>query len=135
MYTTVAAAPKPTPLGSPTLTASIAVETIRVDMSTDMETDIKTTIELSDALLAKVRKVALREGVTVHALIALGLRRALSQRAQSEPFCLRKATFKGRGLGVFDTLGAGGIARRIGGALGAATQPAAGRKNPRAESA
>ena len=63
-----------------------------------MGSHMKTTVELADALLAEAREIAEREGVTVRALIEQGLRHALSQRRQHQPFRLRKATFKGRGL-------------------------------------
>lgn len=59
---------------------------------------MKTTVELSDALLAEARKVAVRDGITVRTLIEQGLRQALAERRQQGAFRLRKATFKGRGL-------------------------------------
>jgi hypothetical protein len=59
---------------------------------------MKTTVEISDALLEQVRKVAAEEETTVRALIEAGLRRLISERARDKAFKLRKASFKGRGL-------------------------------------
>ncbi len=59
---------------------------------------MKTTVDIPDMLLKEARKVALREGTTVRALIQQGLRRVLAERKQSKAFRLRKATFKGKGL-------------------------------------
>lgn len=51
---------------------------------------MKTTIEISDELLARSRKVADRHGLTLRALVEEGLRLALKARAASEsrPFLL-----------------------------------------------
>jgi len=59
---------------------------------------MKTTIEIADALLRDARKLAAREGVTLRALVERGLHRVLTEDKRSEPFKLRKASFKGRGL-------------------------------------
>lgn len=59
---------------------------------------MKTTIELSDALLERARKLAAREGVTLRSLVERGLQRVLSETRQAERFRLRKASFRGRGL-------------------------------------
>jgi Arc/MetJ family transcription regulator len=59
---------------------------------------MKTTVEISDALLAEARRAAEREQTTVRALIEAGLRRVLAERARKQPFRLRPASFKGRGL-------------------------------------
>jgi hypothetical protein len=59
---------------------------------------MKTTVEIPDALLEESRKLAVREGTTVKALIEEGLRRLLAERKKRASFRLRKATFKGNGL-------------------------------------
>ena len=61
---------------------------------------MKTTVEISDALLDEAKKVASREGTTVRTLVEQGLRHVISQRRQRRAFRLRKASFKGRGLGA-----------------------------------
>jgi hypothetical protein len=63
-----------------------------------MGSHMKTTVEISDALLAEARKVAVRERITVRTLIEQGLRHAIAQRKKRGRFHLRKATFKGNGL-------------------------------------
>lgn len=62
---------------------------------------MKTTIEISDELLARSRKVADRHGLTLRALVEEGLRLALKARAAPEgrPFSL-------------PTFGAGGLTER-----------------------
>ncbi|MGQ0651982.1 MAG: type II toxin-antitoxin system VapB family antitoxin [Betaproteobacteria bacterium] len=59
---------------------------------------MKTTIDISDAILKEARKLAAREGLTVKALVELGLRRVIAERKAAAPFRLRKASFKGGGL-------------------------------------
>lgn len=60
---------------------------------------MKTTVEISDALLHEARKVAARKGVTLRALIEQGLRGVVvSDKKHEEPFKLRRASFKGKGL-------------------------------------
>ena len=63
-----------------------------------MATHMKTTIDISDAILEQARKLAAREGVTVKALVELGLRRIIAERKAGGAFRLRKASFKGAGL-------------------------------------
>ena len=58
----------------------------------------KTTVELPDVLLRDVKKVALREGTTVKALIEHGLRLVVRERLRKGGFSLRKASFAGDGL-------------------------------------
>jgi hypothetical protein len=59
---------------------------------------MKTTVEISEALLEDVRRLATRERTTVRALIEEGLRRVLAERSQEGAFRLRRATFRGAGL-------------------------------------
>jgi hypothetical protein len=59
---------------------------------------MKTTIEISDALLREVRKLAAREGVTLRTLTERGLRRVLDESKSGTLFKLRRASFKGKGL-------------------------------------
>ena len=64
-----------------------------------MGAHMKTTVEISDALLAEARKLAARERTTVRTLIEQGLRRVIEERrGAKQPFRLRKASFRGRGL-------------------------------------
>jgi len=59
---------------------------------------MKTTVELPDALLREAKRMALREGTTVRALIERGLRSVIGGRRPAAPFVLRKAGFRGDGL-------------------------------------
>ena len=59
---------------------------------------MKTTVEISDTLLREVRKLATREGVTLRTLIERGLHRVVVETKHNEPFVLRRASFKGKGL-------------------------------------
>lgn len=63
-----------------------------------MGTHMKTTIDISDPVLKEARKLAAREGITVRALVELGLRRLIAEKKSAGPFRLRKASFKGKGL-------------------------------------
>jgi hypothetical protein len=69
-----------------------------VAVVTNMGTHMKTTVEISDALLDEVKKLASREGTTVRTLVEQGLRQVISQRKQRRAFRLRNASFKGHGL-------------------------------------
>lgn len=59
---------------------------------------MKTTVEISDSLLADARKVAIREGVTLRALIERGLHRVIQEQKSGAVFKLRRASFAGEGL-------------------------------------
>jgi len=59
---------------------------------------MKTTVNISDSLLDKARKVASQERTTVTSLIEEGLRKTLNDRNRKGRFRLRKASFKGKGL-------------------------------------
>jgi putative antitoxin of VapBC-like toxin-antitoxin system len=58
---------------------------------------MKTTIEISDALLREVRKLAAREGVTLRALVERGLHRVVAE-AKRPPFHMRDGRFGGNWL-------------------------------------
>jgi len=58
---------------------------------------MKTTVEISDALLRNVRKLAAREGVTLRTLVERGLHRVLAETSSGAPFKLRRASFRGQG--------------------------------------
>jgi endonuclease YncB( thermonuclease family) len=59
---------------------------------------MKTTVDVSDPLLRKARKVAARNGTTLRALVEQGLRQVVAERFGEGQFRLRKASFKGRGI-------------------------------------
>jgi hypothetical protein len=59
---------------------------------------MKTTVEISDALLAEVRRLAVEEGTTLRALIEAGLRQVLEGRQQAGTFHLVDASYGGNGL-------------------------------------
>jgi hypothetical protein len=59
---------------------------------------MKTTVELPDSLVREAKRVALREGTTVRALIERGLRSVISGRGAAPAFTLRRAAFRGDGL-------------------------------------
>jgi len=59
---------------------------------------MKITLDIPAKLLREARKIAAREGTTLHALIEQGLRQVIVERRRTTGFRLRKAGFKGRGL-------------------------------------
>lgn len=59
---------------------------------------MKTTVEISDALLAKARRYASRRGLTMKAVIELGLRQVVDDKGQGRSFRLRAASFSGHGV-------------------------------------
>ena len=59
---------------------------------------MKTTVEISDSLLRDVRKLAVREGVTLRTLVERGLHRVLADTKTGAAFKLRRASFKGKGM-------------------------------------
>jgi hypothetical protein len=58
---------------------------------------MKTTIGVPDRLAREVRRIAVREGVTLRALVERGLRHVVAEAGRCRPFTLRRASFKGRG--------------------------------------
>jgi hypothetical protein len=59
---------------------------------------MKTTIEIANPLLNEARRLAAREGLTLKALVELGLKRVIAEKKGGAAFKLRKASFKGKGL-------------------------------------
>ena len=59
---------------------------------------MKTTIEISDSLLGRAKRLAQRERTTVRALVEEGLRAVVEKRAREGEFRLRRVTFAGNGL-------------------------------------
>jgi hypothetical protein len=59
---------------------------------------MKTTIDISDPLLERARQHAARNGLTLKALVEIGLRKILSEKNDARRFRLPKASFKGEGL-------------------------------------
>lgn len=59
---------------------------------------MKTTIELSDELLKTAKAHAVRQNVTLRALIERGLHLVLRADGETAPFQLRDASVGGRGL-------------------------------------
>ena len=58
---------------------------------------MKTTFDLSDPLLDEARRCALREGITLKALVERGLRRILAEQGVAAGFKLRDASVDGQG--------------------------------------
>lgn len=59
---------------------------------------MKTTVELSEAALENLRRLAEREGTTIRALLEEGARAVITSHGRATPFKLRRATFRGDGL-------------------------------------
>lgn len=59
---------------------------------------MKTTVEISDPLLARAKKLAARRGTTVRALIEEGLRRVVAEDRAPGRFKLRDVSFGTGGL-------------------------------------
>jgi Arc/MetJ family transcription regulator len=59
---------------------------------------MKTTVEIADSLLASAKQFAAERGTTLRSLVETGLRRVLEDGERDEPFRLRDASFRGRGL-------------------------------------
>jgi hypothetical protein len=63
-----------------------------------MGTHMNTTLEISDPLLERAKRLAARESTTLRELVEAGLRHVLRERARSKAFVLRDARVGGRGL-------------------------------------
>lgn len=59
---------------------------------------MKTTIDISDPVLREARKLAVRDGTTLRALVEQGLRQVVAERKRKSKFRLRQVTFGGQGL-------------------------------------
>ena len=59
---------------------------------------MKTTIEISDALMRDVRKIAAREGLPMRAIIERGLKREVGRTRPKAAFKLRDCSVAGEGL-------------------------------------
>jgi succinylarginine dihydrolase len=60
---------------------------------------MKTTVDISDPLFKETKRIAAREGITVRAMIELGLRKVIAEKkGRPEKFRLRRASFAGEGL-------------------------------------
>lgn len=55
---------------------------------------MRTTIDLSDALLARVKKLIVKRNTTLRALVEEGLQRVLDEERGRAQFKLRDASFK-----------------------------------------
>ena len=67
-------------------------------VSGDMVSHMKTTVQISDPLLARAKKVAREAGTTLAALVEEGLRRVVEERGRKRrAFKLRKASVSGKG--------------------------------------
>ena len=59
---------------------------------------MKMTVDISDALVRKAKKLAGREGTTLKALVERGLHRVIAEAESPSKFKLRKGSVKGNGL-------------------------------------
>ena len=73
-------------------------EACRLAVRCDTYSHMKTTVEISNSLLEQAKRLASQERTTVRALMEEGLRRVIAERKATEPFKLRKVTFRGKGL-------------------------------------
>lgn len=71
---------------------------LRVPLLNDMGTHMKTTVEISDALLERAKRLATRESTTLRELIEAGLRTVLRERREQADFTLADRRVDGRGL-------------------------------------
>lgn len=73
---------------------------------------VRTTIDLSDHLLARVKKLMHKRKTTLRALVEEGLERLLDEERGRVPFKLRDASFKGE-QGFAEGLGTQDISRML----------------------
>jgi hypothetical protein len=63
-----------------------------------MVTHMKTTVEISDPLLERAKRLAAERGSTLRDLIETGLKRVLEEERSAKPFKLRDSRVGGNGL-------------------------------------
>jgi Arc/MetJ family transcription regulator len=63
-----------------------------------MYTHMKTTVEISDPLLQRAKRLAAKENTTLRELVEAGLRRVLEERSSRRQFVLRDVRVHGQGL-------------------------------------
>ena len=63
-----------------------------------MVSHMKTTVDLSEDLLAKAKRLTVSQGTTLRSLIEEGLRMAIQHRTRTEDFRLRDASVEGKGV-------------------------------------
>ena len=73
---------------------------------------MRTTIDLSDSLLARVKRLMAKRNTTMRALVEEGLHRLLDEEQSRAAFTLRDASFKGE-PGFADGAGPQDIARAL----------------------
>ena len=59
---------------------------------------MKTTLEIADSILAKARKIAREQNVTLRSLAEEGLTRVIEERERRKPGRIKPVTFPGNGL-------------------------------------
>lgn len=59
---------------------------------------MKTTIDIADPLFDRARRYARKQGLTMRALVEMGLRRVVEDEPAHDGFKLRDASFRGEGL-------------------------------------
>ena len=59
---------------------------------------MKTTIEISDTLLRKAKRLARKQGLTLRSLTEEGLQKVIDERSARKNFSVRPITFGGNGL-------------------------------------
>jgi Arc/MetJ family transcription regulator len=74
---------------------SVSAKALHAYRSSSMHRHMRTTIELSDALLSRVRRIMAKRKTTLRALVEEGLRRVVEEDRAATAFQLRDASFKG----------------------------------------
>ncbi len=59
---------------------------------------MKTTIEISDSLLLKAKRLASAQGLTLRSLTEEGLKKVIEERSARKTYKARPVTFNGNGL-------------------------------------